>query len=377
MNAVIEISLCLLAWVIALIRLPSILRSKAWRSDRIAFRIWVAAFFFALTMTFLVTSIGDGINNITLPNLSRLLAYSSVSMTLYLVASSFMVTFPTAKNNRQLPYLGPYLLLTLGLLVAIYIFFVSRSPRWQDAPIPSTLGEMLFKTAIFSYATIFCIVMALACYRYLSQEMVAITKFRIVAIILTATGGAAYFFTKLILTLGYIWSPLGAPFIHLLSTLLEVITAMLWVGSFLHNNVYTRVLAFLRGARYWPVYRDLTFLVNTLDRLCPPVALHEEKPSLGKYLRNSEYYLYRATIRIFDGKTFIEDLFNQEAGEDLPEWWNEHSHQEANHVYQVLKSIYASGDFWDIVRSFRIASRNLSRSRFYGKQEALFWRPQS
>jgi hypothetical protein len=320
MNPAVEISLSILAWLVALIRLPSILRNKAWKTDRIAFRIWIAAYFFALTMTFLVTPIGDGINRISSPNLSRLLAYGSVSLTLYLVASSFMVTFPTLKNRRQLPYLKPYLGLTLGLLITIYIIFVSHAPRWEDAPIPSTLGEMLFKTAIFSYATILCIIMALACYRYLSQEMVTITRYRIIAIILTATGGAAFFFTKLTLTLGFLWSPLGSPFIHLLSTLLEIITAILWVGAFLHNNVYTRVLAFLRGARYWPVYRDLAYLINILDHLCPPVALKEDKPSLGKYLRNSEYYLYRATIRIFDGKTFIEDLFNREAGEDLPEW---------------------------------------------------------
>ena len=377
MNPAIEISLSVLAWIIALIRLPSILRSKAWRTDRIAFRIWIATFFFALTMTFLVTSVGDGINRFSLPNFSRLLAYGSVSLTLYLVASSFMVTFPTPKNKRQLPYLKPYLFLTLGLLITVYIIFVSHAPRWEDVPIPATLGEMLFKTAIFSYAAILCVMMALACYRYLNQEAVAITKYRIIAIILTAMGGAAFFFTKLILTLGYIWSPLGSPFIHQLSKLLEVATAMLWVGSFLHNNVYTRVLAFLRGARYWPVYRDLTYLINTLDSLCPPVALDEEMPSLGKYLRNSEYYLYRATIRIFDGKTLIEDLLSSENREALPQGWNERSIQEANHVYQVLKNIYASGDFWDIVRSFRIASKNLARSRFYSQQEALSWRPQS
>lgn len=377
MNAAIEISLCILAWLVTLIRLPSTLRNKAWRTDRIAFRIWIATFFFALTMTFLVTPIGDGINRLTSPNLSRLLAYCSVSLTLYLTASSFMVTFPTPKNTHQLRYLKPYMLFTLGLLAIIYVLFVSHTPRWVEEPIPATVAEMVFKLTLFSYATILCIMMALACYRYLDQESVAITKYRIIAIILTAMGGAAFFFTKSILTLGYVWTPLGSPSIHTMSKILMAVTALLWAGSFLHNNIYARVLAGLRGFRYWFVYRDLSYLVNSLDNFCPPVALEEEKPSFGKFLRNSEYYLYRATIRIFDGKTFIEDILSTEKDRELPKGWTELTVQEANRIFQVLKNIYASGDFWDIVRGFRIASKNLSRSRFYGTQEALNWRQES
>lgn len=377
MNAVIEISLCILAWLVALIRLPYILRNKAWRTDRIAFRIWTATFFFALTMTFLVTLIGDGINSLTSANLSRLLAYSSVSLTLYLTASSFMVTFPTPENTYQLRYLKPYLFFTLGLLATIYVLFVSKTPRWVEEPIPATVAEMVFKLTLFSYATILCIMMALACYRYLDQELVAVTKYRIVAIILTATGGAAFFFTKLILTLGYVWAPLGSSSIHTMSKFLMTITAFLWVGSFLHNNVYARVLAVFGGFRSWLVYRDLSYLVNSLANICPPVALEEEKPSFGKFLRNSEYYLYRATIRIFDGKTFIEDVLSDGKDGKLPKGWTELTVQEANRISQALKYIYASGDFWEIVRGFRIASKNLSRSRFYSPQEALNWRPQS
>ena len=113
MNLVIEISLCILAWLVTLIRLPSVVRNQAWRSDRMAFQIWVATFCFALTMTFLMTPFSEVLNRITWPNLSRLLAYSSVSLTLYLTASAFMVTFPTPQNTRQLRFLLPYLLLTL------------------------------------------------------------------------------------------------------------------------------------------------------------------------------------------------------------------------------------------------------------------------
>lgn len=377
MNPAVEISLCVLAWLVALIRLPSIFRHKAWRSDRIAFRIWIATFFFALTMTFLVTPIGDAINRLTAPNFSRLLAYSSVSLTLYLTASSFMITFPTSENTRQLRYLKPYLLFTIGLLTLIYVLFVSHTSRWVEQPVPATAAEMAFKLALFSYATILCMMMALACYRYLDREMVAVTKYRIIAIIMTASGGAAFFLTKMILTLGYIWTPLGSPTVHIISKVLMTVTAILWAWSFVHNNVYTRALSILRGFRYWLVYQDLTYLVKSLDRYCPTVAFEDKKPSFGKFLYRSEYYLYRATIRIFDGKTFIEDILSAGKGKELPEGWTELTAEEANQVSQALKNVYASGDFWDIVRSFRIASKNLARSRSIGAQEAYGWRPQS
>lgn len=377
MNPAVEIALCVLAWLVASIRLPSTLRHKAWRADRIAFRIWIATFFFAMTMTFLVTPIGDTINRLIAPNFSRLLAYSLVSVTLYLTASSFMTTFPTPKNTRQLHYLKPYLLFTLGLLTIIYVFFVSHTSRWVEEPIPATAAETVFKLTLFSYATILCIMMALACYRYLDQETVAVTKYRIIAIILTASGGAAYFFTKLILALGYLWTPLGSPSVYMMSKALMTATAMLWAGSFLHNNVYTHALSIFRVFRYWFAYQDLSYLVKSLDRYCPPVAFKEEKPSFGSFMRRSEYYLYRATIRIFDGKTFMGDFLNGEKGRELPKGWTELTVEEANQIFQVLQNIYASGDFWDIVRSFRIASRNLARSRSFGTKEALGWRPQS
>ena len=371
MNLVIEISLCILAWLVTLIRLPSVVRNQAWRSDRMAFQIWVATFCFALTMTFLMTPFSEVLNRITWPNLSRLLAYSSVSLTLYLTASAFMVTFPTPQNTRQLRFLLPYLLLTLALLVIIFALFVSRTLEWDDGPIPMTIAETAFKLVIFSYATVMCTIMALACYRYIHQEKVIVTKFRIIAIILTAASGAVYFLTKSVLTLGFFWSPLGSNWIFTLSKMLLVVTAMLWGGSFLHNNVYAKALALLRGVRYWLVYRDLSFLVERLDRLCPPVAIEEKNPDFRRFLGNSEYYLYRASIRILDGKTMLEDYLVSDNDQDLPGGWPQGSLQEASQINRIINSVYTAGDFWETIHSFRNASRQLLRCRRQSYQEAI------
>ena len=370
MNLAIEISLCILAWLVTLIRLPSIVRHRAWRADRTAFQIWVATFSFAWTLTFLLTPFSEALNRIAWPNLSRLLAYICASFTLYLIASAFMVTIPTPQNKRQLRFLIPYLLFTLASLVIIFSFFVSHTPKWDEGPTPTTLAEAVFKLVFFSYATALCTIIGLAHYRYIHQEKVAVTKFRIIAIVLTAASGAVYFLTKSVLTLSFFWSPLGSDWVFAFSKMLLVVTAMLWGGSFLHNNVYVHVLALVRGVRYWIVYRDLAFLVAQLDRVCPEVAIEEQSPDFRKFLSDSEYYLYRASIRVLDGKTMLEDYLDKENGQELPVEWPQWDLREASQIYRILSSVYIAGDFWETINSFRSASRQLLHCRQRSYQEA-------
>ena len=363
MNLVVEVSLCALAWLIALLRIRTLILSRAWKNDPIAFKVWLATLFFALTMTFLITPLSIVINRLTYPNLSRLLAYSSVSMTLYLTASSFLTTFPTSQNKHLLRYLKPYLTFTLLALLLVYIIFVSRTAEWIEQPIPETAAEMYLKLGLFTYATILCAIMAVACYRYLNQESVAVTKYRIVTIILTAMGGGAFFFTKTVLALSYLWHPFGAKWVYTLSMLLMVGTAILWVSAFLHNNVYARVLTILRGIRYWPTYQDLAALVENLERLCPPVGMSMSKPNFWHFVRNSDYHLYRAIVHILDGKTLIADFLDDTIPLDrLHARWDNDGYLEAMRLDSVLRGINSSDDYPELISAYRLASRKLQSS---------------
>ena len=362
MNPAIEISLCALAWLITLIRIRTVLFNRVWKTDPIAFRVWVATLFFAITMSFLITPLSVVINHLTYPNFSRLLAYSSVSMTLYLTASSFLVTFPTVQNQRQIRLLKPYLISPLSLLFFIYIFFVSRTPEWNEQPIPGSAAEMAFKLVMFTFATMLCMVMAVACYRYLDQEKVTVTKYRIITIILTAAGGAAFFLTKTVLSLGYLWKPLGANWIHLLSKLLEIGTAVFWGGSFLHSSVYARVLAYLRGLRYWFAYQDLVFLIENLEHLCPPIGLSMSKPGFWQFVRNSDYHLYRAIVHILDGKTMITDFLDDTIPLDrLRARWDNNGYLEAMRLNAVLQTVPATDDYLEMISTYRLAGKKLLR----------------
>lgn len=363
MNPAIEITICGLAWLVTLLRLRPVIDGRVWRTDRIAFRIWIATLFFAFTLTFLVGFVGAAINRLTWPNLARLLAYISVTLTLYLVASAFLVTFPTPANAHQARYLAPYLIFTQLTLLVVYASFVARTAEWVDNPVPATLAEAVFKLTLFTYATILCWVMAAAVSRYLRQEAVTVTRYRLVMIVLTASGGAAFFFTKVLLSLGYFWPMLGARWLYILSMLLEVFTAFLWTLSFLHNNVYAHLLAFLKGLRSWPVYGDLTYLVDSLGTFFNPVGLVVEKPGFWQFVRRSDFYLYRAIVHILDGKAMLSDyLDNDDRQDDLLVGPAPFDVQQARRVNNALQTVPASEDFGELVAGFRAAGQQLQRS---------------
>jgi len=363
MNPAIEISLSVLAWLIALNRGRTALMNRAWRNDPIAFGVGSASLFFALTMTFLVTPLSDVINRLTMPNFSRLLAYGSVSVTLYLTTSSSLITFPTPQNLRHRSILKPYLQATLGLLLVSYIFFVSRTPEWQEQPIPGSAAEMVFKLVMFTHAIVLCTLIAVACYHYINHEKVVVTRYRIVTISFTAICGGAFFFTKSILALGYLWHPLGAERIHSLSKLLMVGTAMLWGGSFIHSKMYARALAYFRGIRYWPAIQDLVYLVDQLEHLCPPVGMEMSRPNFWQFVRNSDYHLYRAMVHILDGKTLISDFLDDTIPlNKLRARWDQNGYLEATRLNAVLREIEADEDYLEMISAYRSAGKKLMQA---------------
>jgi hypothetical protein len=366
MSPAIEISLCVLAWLIALNRGRKALLNQTWKHDQTAFLIGKASLFFALTMTFLVMPLSDAVNRLTWPNFSRLLAYSFVTVTLFLTTSSSLITFPIPQKLRHRSILKPYLLVTLGLLLISYIFFVSRTPEWVEQPIPATAGEMFFKLVMFTHAIVLCSIIALACAHYVSREKVAVTKYRIATISLTAVCGGAFFFTKSVLALGYLWHPLGNEWIHSLSKLLMVATAILWGGSFIHSKTYARVLAYFRGIRYWTAFQDLVYLVDRLEHLCPPVGMEMSRPDFWEYLRRSDYYLYRAMVHILDGKTLIADYLDDTIPVNkLLARWKTDSYLEATRVNTILREIKADEEYPEMISAYRQASRKLMQA--YGR----------
>jgi hypothetical protein len=370
MDAWIELFLCVVAWSLVLFKFRNILRDRVWKRDPLARTIWLAMLSFAVAMTFLVESIAVPFDTRTLNNLSRLFAYSFVSLTLYFTTALSFYTDKTQHGVRTVRSLKHLLLVNLFALVVLYAFFISRAPEWRDHHVPNALAEAGFMFSMYIFSFTSCCIMVWQNLRYLNREKVAIMRVRVAMLVVTALAAGFYFFLKIILVGGYFWAPLGSEALVTLSKVLLVFSGLMWGIAFVHSKVYLRVVGQMKILSHWRAFRDIEYLLNCLDRLCPPVALTEDRPSSREFLRKSEYHLYRAIIRILDGKTMLADFLSSDRKEQ-PEWWNSRLIQDAKQVNRVLESVHTSGDFWELVHSFRIASKQLLRYRQYSYQEAV------
>lgn len=371
MDLLIELSLCFLAWLVVIVKTPKVWRDRVWKTDPITLSVWLAMLFFAITVTFLFQSIASIFDAWTLNNLSRLIAYSSVSLTLYFIAVSSLHTYKTPQGIRVFRLLSPLLVVNLLALVVIYFQHIRRISEWRDHHVPQDLAEALFMFCAYSFSFVACLVLIQANVRFLNQERATLMRIRVLTIIMTAGTACLYFAVKIILVGGYFWEPLGANTIVAFSKILLFLSALMWAISFVHNKVYLHLISFLRNVVNYLDLKDMEYLLSRLDRLFQPIALLEEKPSFRMSLRKSEYYLYRATIRILDGKTMLDDVFNRDDGHELTEDWDDEKFMEAEQVHQVLWHVHTSGDFQDIVRSFKIASKQLLRYSHYSIPEAI------
>jgi hypothetical protein len=206
--------------------------------------------------------------------------------------------------------------------------------------------------------------------RYLYREKVALMRVRVGMLVITALTAGIYFFVKILLVGGFFWAPLTSGVLVTLSKFFLAFSGLMWGIVFVHSNIYLKVVARIKSLSNWQAFRDLEYLLEGLDRLCPPIALAEKRPSFREFLMKSEYHLYRAIIRILDGKTMLADFLDSD-GEDRPDWWNSRLVQEARQINMVLETVHTSGDFWELVRSFRIASKQLHRYQRFSYMEVV------
>ena len=363
MNSAIEISLCLVAWTVVIFKSRNIRWKNVLTTDRVALNVWLSMLFFAITLTFLVEVFADFFDALTYNNFSRPIAYSAVTLSLYFITAASIYTLQAPPNKRILRYLRPLLVLTLTSLFLTYARHISRTPQWQDHHVPSSVPEAVFMFSMYSFAFLLCLTLFSLNFRYLRQEKADVMRFRVIAVAITAMTGGTYFFVKVLLVAGYFWPPLSSDLIVTISKILLILSALLWAGTFMSNKIYVRLLRRMKSLFNWMALKDLEYILVPLNRLCPPVAITESRPTSRQFLRNSEYYLYRAIIRILDGETMLSDFLEAATTDKKPEWWDDGSMQEAGLINQALQSVDPCDDFWDLVREYRRASKNMLRNR--------------
>jgi hypothetical protein len=362
MNFAIQLSICIAAWTLTLTRLRTIQWKDVRKNNAIALNAWFMMLFFSLTTIFLIKKFSNFFDMHTVNNLDRLIAYCLILAGIYFGTAATVEAVGKSSDKVTIRWLQHLLLLTVAALVTIYAFFISKIPN-MDYYLPRSLPEVVFLFIAFSFAATLCAVVVKVYLIYLNQEGSAVMRTRAILIVVSTSSACAYFLVKIATVGGYFWSPLGSQALIDLSSMLLVISALLHFSALLSNKLYLPLVLLGRNIQSWGTYKDLKYLTERLNLLCPEVVLPTTNPSLLTFLLNPEYYLYSAIIAIMDGKTMLDDFLMEGALQGEPALWEGDMLREALRVKRTLQSVDASGSFWTMVSEYRRASQGLIQSR--------------
>jgi hypothetical protein len=356
MNFSSETYLCLVAWAITLIKLKAIHWKDIKKDGSVDLNIWLLMFFFSITLTF-IGSFSDYFDAHTLNNLSRLISYPSILITIFLATRETLKAVEKPADKWLIHWFGWALFITIGALVVIYALFLWKTPEFVYAP--QNFPEALFKFIAFSFGSLLCGVVCRAYLAHFPLEKSAVIRLKVLTSILCSFCACAYFLVKIAQIGGYFWPWLASSTINRLSLVFLVLSSILYFVAFLNNKLYVQFMVISRNIQSWNSFRHLKYLIERILRLCPVVTLSPNSPPFWGFLQNPEYYLYNAIVIILDGKSMLADFLLVGTIPGQPAFWEDDMLQEAIKVNQVLQAVNQSEDFWEIVGAYSRASQSL------------------
>jgi hypothetical protein len=356
MNFSSETYLCLVAWAITLIKSRTVDWKNPQKDGGVALNIWLMILFFSITLTF-IGNFSDTFDAHTLNNLSRMISYPSILITIFLATQETLNAIEKPSDKQLLRWLGRALIAINGTLVVIYSLFLWKTPEFVYAP--QNIPEALFKFIAFSFGSLLCAVVCRAYLAYFPLEKSPVIRLRVLMIILCAFSACAYFLVKIAQIGGYSWPWLTSPTVNRLSLAFLVFSSLLYFVAFLSNKLYVRFMVISRNIRSWNSFQHLRHLIERILDLCPVVALEPSNPPFWRFLLNPEYYLYNAIVIILDGKSMLADFLSTGTKPGQVPLWEDDLLQEAIKVNQVLQTVNPSEDFWEIVGEYSRASQSL------------------
>jgi hypothetical protein len=361
MNLLLGIGLCVLTWTVAIIRSWYVVKKAVWKSEPVAFRAWLATLVFAIAQTFLIQPVKQSLDNLILNNLSLLIANSCAVTALYFFTDSSLraiTPLPWKHTGRWLSisYFG-----TLLCLFIVYGAMVSQRPEWPTHSIPNDVPEALFLIAPFTFGAIVGSVLFATNFWYLQVEKVKLTRFRVMGVILTCLFATLYAAAEIFWVAGAVYPVFRSSILADLAGYLLAAAILVWAATLLNNRIYWRGLRLLNSLSLRRTYRDLTFLVGTLEGLCYPLKVPGYNPTLREVLSNPENGLYQLVIRILDGQALLSDLTTHR---NYAVWngWGQHGFSlEAVSLNQMLQAVDPTGSFWEIMASYQELSRKVKK----------------
>src|SRR5258706_974521 len=358
MTYVIMVSLCVAVWIMTLDRLQAIHWKDIRKDNGIARYVWLMMVFFSIAMIFLIKWVCNYFDAHTLNNLDRLIAYCSILIGIFFGAAASVEAVGKLSDRKIFFWLKISLFLTIITLVVIYTLYISKLPN-MDYFVPQSLPEVWFMFTTFIVGAAMCAFVDKIYLSYLPLEGSPIMRVRTILIIVSTFFACVYFLVKIVTVAGYYWPIFGSQVGINFSMVLLVLSTILHFSALLSNQLYIPLVLISRKFEGWSTFKDLRYLTDRMQQLCPEVVLPLPSPSVLSFMLNPEYHLYNAIIAIMDGKTMLDDLLLEGAFNGEPALWEGDMLREALRVKRALQSINQSEDFWNIVKEYRQVSRKL------------------
>ncbi len=364
MNSFVSVPLCVVAWIFTFARLKAILQQGVREAGEITLNIWGMSLFFSISVTFIVAEFIAFFDAYTFPSLSLLITNAAFLVSQYFGMAGILAGMEIPTGQKIIRWVRLLLGVELAVLLALYIFFVSKVQATSFFA-PQSVPEVVFIAVVSFFAISMCIVLVTTQLIYFPSKKFALMRLRTILMILCISTSGIFLFLRVITFGSYIWPSLMSPVLVPLSYVLLICTTLLFFSIFLSNRLYARFVMLSRSLESWRAFQDLKYLVECLLLLCPVVALPTNNPPFWKFLSNPEYYLYRAVVIILDGQMMLADFLAESATSGEPAFWEGDTLREAVRVNQALQTVHPPSEFYEIVDAYRHVSQDLFKDQNY------------
>jgi len=362
------------AWIVTLFMLMVVFKDRG-QNTRLL-KAWLFALSYSLLGTFEIDGVYLAVDRaVGVHNLSWLLSSLFLLLMVY-----FLCAICCSKQPRWMPR---YLVITGCLLVIVFPFGPASNPESVHQVVPRDAAELLFVGLYYVYAIVMMRAIPNRAFRRAwRDENDHLVHLRTSVILLAVATAITFYVGRLAIWVVGFFVPLPMPFLlraEDATSLVALIASMLWPLGFISNRFYSALARPVTFCRKLLILRDLKVLQTRLDRLCPPVApLPPGQATWWEQLRNPDFYVYRRTIGILDGRKVLAACFEQwdtgtsdmhEGGPvGLPVYqgnphavgslhWDGRDVEEAGRLHQALQSVPESLPFEGLVDGYRTLGR--------------------
>ncbi len=387
MRVYLGIMVALAAWAVAILKFNAVRRNVRRTRDQRVFGLWLFSLCFALSLTHLIRPFHVCFDAFFgLNNLSWLMAYVYLALGIYFL--SFAGWLLHQCESRHWPLL--VLICTLGLLLALFVTGICRSPEWPDHNAPRNDFDLLFMVVFYLYAIIVGAVPVSGLYKTYRREQSISTRLRFFVGFLAGVMAISFFVAKSAYILYAYFYPASGILQYLLALSMFFMgtSGLLAVAAFLPGGLYRDIPEALFLWRRLMALRDLKVVEDRLNCLCPPVVVDDS--TWWERVRNINFFTYRSVIAILDGQRTLSAVLlsvgpSPWSGQDRrPQGqtpvrapggeWDEGVLREAIYVRDSLQGAMEERDFEGLVAFYRDAGRRLqARGRLCAEEDAT-WR---